>query len=199
MENKKLIDIERDFTEEEEMLFKPGIVTPKEELPDTMEEIVIRQYKLGMTLKQITKGQGLSYGKIYEILHRHNVPLKHGRYNHSGSGDRMLTMSQLEKESLVTDYLAGMELKDLYEKYNINKHGCYSILDAAGVARRQKRHTVALDLDKIIRATTVADSEVEPVEFFDEGETITVIINKNAVRPVGKIDFTIYLSEGEGK
>lgn len=100
------------------------------------EEIIVSQYKLGMTLKVITKIHGISYGRLYEILNRHKVPFK--RYAASASGDRMSYMTDEERVNLIKDYEKGMALSLIYSKYNINKHGCYSILDEAQVPRRNK-------------------------------------------------------------
>ncbi|WP_226803050.1 hypothetical protein, partial [Collinsella aerofaciens] len=157
------IDIEKDFIEDEEELFlpkkKPTESQETEEetdipLPLTLDEIVAKQYKEGKTLKEITKANGISYGKVYEILNRLNIPLRHGRYSSSKSGDRIMTMTQLEKKSLIADYKAGMPMNEILEKYQINKHGCYSILDEAKVERRSK--VKSLPINRLIATVSGA-------------------------------------------
>lgn len=180
MEKDKLIDIENDFLEDNESIFVP---TPqKAPLPLTTEELIVKQYKLGMTLKQITTENGLSYGKVYEILTRLGVALRHGRYNSTKSGDRILTMSSLEKSSLIADYLAGFHVKDMLERYSINKHGLYSILDEANVDRRQKSHTQAVNVGKVAKAMTTLRVEPteEPIEAWTEGNMLRIVIRKSA-------------------
>ena len=127
MREARFIDFDNDFEEEQSAAASLGL---------SQDDIVIKQYKVGMTVKAIVADNGISYGKVYEILSRNGVPLRSGRYNNTKSGERILTMGELEKRSLINDYLAGMQLKALFEKYEINKHGCYLILDAANIPRR---------------------------------------------------------------
>lgn len=134
----KIIDFENDFTEEEEDVFltreEKGIGVEN----TTLEDIVASKYKLGLPIKQIRKEHNISSGKVYEILARKGVPLRNGRYR-SKYMERATTMSQLERQSLILDYEMGTPLEDIYKKYDINKHGCYLILDEANVPRRQDR------------------------------------------------------------
>lgn len=128
--NRKL-DIEVDFIEDEE---EGGESKTKDTL--TLDEIIVKKYKLGMNLTKIMHDHNISSGSLYNILNRNRVPLRNGRHT-SKSQDRVTNMSQMEKKSLISDYLKGMTLIDIYKKYDINKHGCYQILDEAGVPRRQ--------------------------------------------------------------
>ena len=119
----KWIDLEKDFVEEKEM--------------ELIEEVVVNQYKGGMGVKEIIKRNGIPAGTVYSILKRHNVPLRSPHYD-SKSRDRLLTMTKEEKDNLIQDYLNGMSTAEIYKKYDINKHGCYTILDLAGIPRRKR-------------------------------------------------------------
>jgi hypothetical protein len=184
MEKSRLIDINNDFTEEEEAVFLP---VPKHEIEYiSLDETIIRKYKLGMTLKHITKEHGISYGKVYEILHRNNVPLRHGSYKATKSADRLSTMTGAEKQRLIDDYLSGMPLKVLFDQYNINKHGCYIVLDEAGIPRRHKQSTTTgtkVDKEKI----TFDDL---PVEITRQGETLHITLLKKHITPVESIQLS---------
>lgn len=203
----RAIDLENDFLEEDEQL-----LTPEADRPLTAEEVIIAQYKMGMTLKEIVKGNGTSYGRVYEILNRNNVQKRKGNYNSSQSGDRLLVMSQLEAASLISDYKEGVPLAEIMNKYSINKHGCYTILDEAGVPRRHKKSPLTLDINKIIEAgkteelpTTpkkkiqfkmkpVAPPE-EPVELALDGNTLHIHITKREITSLDKINIVINLKE----
>jgi hypothetical protein len=195
----RLIDFENDFTEEEEMLFLP------KDTPLTTEEIIIKQYKLGMTLKQIVKGNGTSYGRVYEILNRNGVPRRHGRYN-TDSGDRLLTMTKLERASLISDYNEGLPISEIMSKYDINKHGCYTILDEAGVPRRQNKRPLDMDIEKIANAgeekteqlemdlDKVVDSVAVAEVKWDE-TTRTLHITLDTAKTTDKINVVVDLKE----
>lgn len=172
MNSDKQLDFQNDFLEDDESIFVPTpkkTVTPEEvtqaKAPLSFDELICKEYKLGMTLKQITKKNGISYGKVYEILNRMGVKLRHGRYASSKSGDRLLTMSSFEKTSLISDYKNGLPTAELLSKYDINKHGLYSILDAAGVPRRHKQHTPPVNIGRVSEAVTqLRKEEPEPEE-----------------------------------
>lgn len=164
MRDERKIDLQNDFTEEEESVFtterfiarkvsedelaefkkawekmEPApVVTPEESKRLSMEDVIAKQYKLGMTLKQIQTEHNISAGKVYEILARKGVPLRNGRQR-SKSNERLSMMTELEKQSLIRDYKDGMPLASIFNKYDINKHGCYIILDEANIPRRLER------------------------------------------------------------
>jgi hypothetical protein len=121
------------------------------------EEVVVKQYKGGLTLKQITKIHGISYGRLYEILNRHKVPFR--RYAASASGDRISYMTNEERVNLIKDYEKGMALSLIYSKYNINKHGCYAILDEAQVPRRNQPFLIDIivPVKRIVRRTKLSN------------------------------------------
>lgn len=172
MKHDKQLDFQNDFLEDDESISVPTpkkTVTPEEvaqaKAPLSFDELICKEYKLGMTLKQITQKNGISYGKVYEILNRMGVKLRHGRYASSKSGDRLLTMSSFEKASLISDYKEGLPTAELLSKYAINKHGLYSILDAAGVPRRHKQPTPPVNIGRVSEATTqLRKEEPEPEE-----------------------------------
>lgn len=143
--NMQYIDVANDFTEEEVAVFQPAVAVaekPKqEEKPkaeaSSLDAHVAAQYRAGMNLKDISKANNISAGKIYGILDRMAVPLRSGRYK-TASGDRLATMSNAEKQRLIDSYLSGTPLETLYETHNLNKHGLYRVLDEANIPRRHK-------------------------------------------------------------
>lgn len=171
MKHDKQLDFQNDFLEDDESISVPTpkkTVTPEEvaqaKAPLSFDELICKEYKLGMTLKQITKKNGISYGKVYEILNRMGVKLRHGRYASSKSGDRLLTMSSFEKASLISDYKEGLPTAELLSKYAINKHGLYSILDAAGVPRRHKQPTPPVNIGRVSESEAVTQLRKEEPE-----------------------------------
>jgi len=176
----EMFDWENDFTEEEEAVFEPsstnkekyhfdiemGIGSPGED-EETMEELVARKYKLGMNVTDIRRDHGVSAGTIYRILHRNNIPLRNGKESKYSS------MSAEDKELLVEDYLEGMSMKDIYNKYNITKHGAYTIIDEFQAPRRNEskawednRLSEVEDyvMEREDEATNAKEEEVEEIE-----------------------------------
>src|SRR5699024_5631746 len=137
MEERKSLDLDLDLDfEEEEGKEESNNKTDKRVL--SLEETIIKKYKLGMNLTKIIQDHDISSGKLYDILNRNKVPLRAGRYN-SDSNDRISKMSKIEKMSLIEDYNKGVPLVTIYKKHKINKHGCYQILDENNVPRRQNK------------------------------------------------------------
>ena len=131
------LDPELDFTEEEEAIMRPNIFTPKLSDELRLASKVAQQYKAGVSATKIMKDNNISAGKMYEILRKKGVPLRSNRYA-TKSTLRTMMMTEQEKNSLIADYQSGVPLETIYNKYKINKNGCYSILDEANVARREK-------------------------------------------------------------
>lgn len=82
-----LIDIENDFTEEEESVFAPkrsvgtnvvGLTDALNATP-TFEESIIKKYQAGMPVIRLTKQYGMSTATLYKILDTHNVRLRGAR------------------------------------------------------------------------------------------------------------------------
>jgi hypothetical protein len=196
MENRNLFDFAHDFSDDD-LIFLPKEEIKKVEAakPLTPEEIIIKQYQGGMTLKQIVKGNGTSYGRVYEILNRNGVALRSGRYN-SKSNNRLVVMSKLEQASLIADYKAGLSMVEILEKYNINKHGCYAILDTAGVPRRQNKNPLLLDINKITEVEKyVVTPATEPIMAHWDETTRTLHIKVKKNRPIENITLTFNLGE----
>lgn len=246
MRDERKIDLQNDFTEEEESVFTterfiarkvsedelaefkknweesaPGIVAPQPEVERlSMEDIVAKQYKLGMTLKQIQREHNISAGKVYEILARKQVPLRNGRQP-SKSHERLSMMTELEKKSLVRDYKDGMPLESIFKKYDINKHGCYIILDEADIPRRLERETgneLANEMvdnigDKLSKSNDLITGDTgititEPINTatFDQDfkakldlqdNTLHIKINKKHKEPIKSIQLSLDFGEDE--
>lgn len=173
VEKDRLIDFDNDFTEEEEAVFQ---ATPQNTITARvgvtalleLEEQVVKKYRGGMSVVQIAKDYDISFGKIYDILARHGVPLRNGRSKRSKSYKRLKSMTRKEKETLINDYINGMSLKEIFKKYNINKHGVYTLLNEANVPLKQ---------DRKLHNEKEWQSEVEPkhgqrtiFDFIDEAE-----------------------------
>lgn len=128
MLQKSKINLATDFNEDE-----VAAITPK---PLSTKDQLVIMYKTGVSVKQIAAEFNISIGKVYEVLKRKQVTLRQGRNVGSKSAKRIMTMTTMQKENLISDYRSGMQLADIYSKYNINKHGAYSILDEYNVPRR---------------------------------------------------------------
>ncbi len=123
------LDIKNDFREEDS-LFQPSVHTVSKQ-----EEDIAKDYQNGLGITDLTSKYDVSVGTVYNALRRQKVTLRKGMYK-SRAGNRLLTMTTLEKDSLVADYLSGMAMSEIYTKHRINKHGCYTILDERNIARR---------------------------------------------------------------
>lgn len=123
------LDIKNDFREEGS-LFQPSVHTVSKQ-----EENIAKDYQNGLGITDLTSKYDVSVGTVYNALRRQKVTLRKGMYK-SRAGNRLLTMTTLEKDSLVADYLSGMAMSEIYTKHRINKHGCYTILDERNIARR---------------------------------------------------------------
>lgn len=123
------LDIKNDFREEDS-LFQPSVHTVSKQ-----EEKIAKDYQNGLGITDLTSKYDVSVGTVYNALRRQKVTLRKGMYK-SRAGNRLLTMTTLEKDSLVADYLSGMAMSEIYTKHRINKHGCYTILDERSIARR---------------------------------------------------------------
>ncbi|AFQ96428.1 hypothetical protein [Bacillus phage vB_BceM_Bc431v3] len=123
------LNTETDFREEGS-LFQPTLHTVS-----SFEENIATDYQNGLGIQGLTEKYDVSVGTVYNALRRQKVTLRKGMYK-SRAGNRLLTMTTLEKDSLVADYLSNMAMTEIYKKHRINKHGCYMILDERSVARR---------------------------------------------------------------
>lgn len=102
-----------------------------------LDRLIADRYEEGYLIKDIVEEFNISQGSVYNSLSREGVPLR-STVNNSKSATRIESMSQLEKLTLKQDYLKGMPLEQIYQKYDINKHGCYMLLDELGVGRRRE-------------------------------------------------------------
>jgi Mor family transcriptional regulator len=194
MLEKSKIDIHNDFTEEEVAAIKPKEVSAEQQL--------IQMYKAGVTLKQISRKFNVSMGKIYEILNRNRVEARQGRKAGSKSAKRLMTMTAMQKQNLINDYRDGMTLQLIYDKYKINKHGVYTILDENNVPRRdttEKHHThnnsrkkeEAVEVKTPSEILTAMDQRVavhtEPIEIHRDGDKLYVTVTKKVINPINHV------------
>ena len=194
MLEKSKIDIENDFTEEE-----VAAIAPK---PLPKEEQIAKKYQAGLPVLQIAKEHNISTGKIYNILNRKGVKLRNGRTLKSQSASRLITMTAVQKQNLINDYLDGMMLKTIFDKYDINKHGTYAILDEQNVPRRDdpslhtghhynnSRNRAAR---KAYKSHAKAAAEAEDVSYYIEDGTLCITISKKRIMPVENIQISFEL------
>lgn len=213
MGNRK-IDFEKDFlefTDEEESAFQTQ--GDKEDTTEqdkgrilTEEEVVAKKYRLGMSVQQIRKEHDISFGKVYEILAKKDVPLRNGRYR-SKSNDRISMMTELEKQSLIADYKGGMQIEQIYKKYDINKHGCYIILDEANVPRRLDRTPEKSPIPEMVENIKVKSSEDTAktlkikspaiMEISRDGDILNINVTKQRENPIDFVNVSFKLEDDE--
>jgi Mor family transcriptional regulator len=202
MLEKSKIDILKDFTEDEVAALKPKELSP--------EEQVTKMYLAGVTVKAIASQFNLSIGKVYEVLSRKQVPLRNGRTSGSKSAQRLMTMTSMQKQNLINDYRDGMALADIYDKYKINKHGVYTILDGNNVPRRDNKtrnhnHNNSRKKEEEVEVgtpseiLTALDQRIAvhtgPVELRREGDTLHVTVFKKRISQVENIILNVSLAE----
>lgn len=100
-----LIDIENDFTEEEESMFatkktikknlQPGLSESNVTVPQmpTMEESIVAKYQAGMPVTRLMRQYGMSTTIMYKILNKYGVPLRGARnqYTNPDAGSASTT------------------------------------------------------------------------------------------------------------
>lgn len=200
MSDERKIDLQNDFTEEEEAVFqviKPNIsatdITEDSEAYE-FERTIVSMYKAGVPIKEM---KWVSIGRVYEILAKHGVELRNGRYR-SKSNDRIITMTALEKKSLIAEYKKGITLAEIYRKYDINKHGVYILLDEAGIPRRRDAvigREKAAEMVHNMNKSTTAKLKTEPIEISRKGDTLYVKITKRMPTDLSHINVSINLGE----
>ncbi|QFP93494.1 UNVERIFIED_ORG: hypothetical protein Xoosp15_229 [Xanthomonas phage Xoo-sp15] len=191
------LDITNDFREEDS-LFQPSLHTVS-----SSEEKIAKDYQNGLGITDLTSKYDVSVGTVYNALRRQKVTLRKGMYK-SRAGNRLLTMTTLEKDSLVEDYLSGMAMSEIYTKHRINKHGCYTILDERSIARRGgSRMGVGKKVEKEQddeQLTMILDAlekkRVEITEAHIEGEMLHIKMKIFPEVSLDKINIVIDLKEG---
>lgn len=151
-----------EFTKEEAKAFATTNVSAEDV---ASESAIVKMYSEGRTVGEIQDTFKISSGKMYEIITRHNLPLRNGRIKSSKAGKRLQEMTKNEKRNLVKDYEDGMNLNDIYKKYNINKHGTYTILNEFKVDRK-------------VAIRKVADRGSKPAVLDDSRNSLLVDKNK---------------------
>jgi hypothetical protein len=161
------IDIMNDFTDEEiEALAvpKPTLDAIAEDSTLPTDKKIAMCYSSGIPVKPILDHFDISAGRLYDILSREGVQT--GRFKASKSAKRIDSMTAKEKQDLINDYRSGMQMNDIFDKYDINKHGCYSVLNEHKVPRRQnykpkgqKTKKIANEMLKNIAAVTPTTTE----------------------------------------
>jgi transposase len=194
MLEKSKIDIANDFTEEEVAAIKPKTLSP--------EKQVVKLYLAGVGLRSISEQFDISMGKIYEILNRNQVKTRQGKRAGSKSAQRLMTMTGMQKQNLINDYRDGMTLKAIFEKYKINKHGVYTILDENNVPRRDTSERIVTHNNSCKKEETVevkTPSEIltamdqrvavhtEPIMIHRDGDKLYVTITKKVQNPINEV------------
>lgn len=125
------IDVTRDFTEEEEAVFLPKSKRNTSDTPSAIEEsmadTVARLYTSAVPVKAITSQLGITYGRMYKMLEAKGIPKRTGQ---------LPPITDSEKRYVVEDYLNGMKMEDMFEKYHANKGMIYKVLDEYDIPRR---------------------------------------------------------------
>lgn len=141
-----------EFTKEEAKAFATSSVSAEDV---ASEAAIVKMYSEGHTVEEIKNTFKISSGKMYEIITRHSLPLRNGRVKSSKAGKRLQEMTKKEKRNLVKDYEDGMNLNDIYKKYNINKHGTYTILNEFRVDRK-------ISIRKLSERSSKKDTKASP-------------------------------------
>ncbi|WNO29900.1 hypothetical protein [Bacillus phage SDFMU_Pbc] len=155
-----------EFTKEEAKAFATTNVSAEDV---ASEAAIVKMYSEGHTVEEIKNTFKISSGKLYEIITRHSLPLRNGRIKSSKAGKRLQEMTQKEKRNLVKDYEDGMSLNDIYNKYSINKHGTYTILNEFRVDRK-------IAIRKVGESSSKKETKESPqnLMFVDDSKTPTV-------------------------
>src|SRR5574344_954690 len=74
-------------------------------------------------IEEACRSHHITCSEVIEILHRHNLALKYGQANKEEK-----VKSNPDKEAVIHDYIAGMKVKDIAERYGIKVNTLYNSL-----------------------------------------------------------------------
>ncbi|AEM38943.1 hypothetical protein Pyrfu_1075 [Pyrolobus fumarii 1A] len=136
------------------------------------DELVVKLYKEGVPIDEIAKRACINKATIYLILRRHGIePMRKRR--------RSKKLTPEEEEQLVREYMEGVPVQQLLEKYNISTTKLYEILKKHNVPHRSSRRSHS--------HRRVTPDEIEEIEkLYKQGATVYEIAKK-LERPVSTV------------
>lgn len=120
---------------------------------ETLKKLVSKLYiELGSG-DAVMKKLGMARTTVYRLLHEAGVDLPDR--NSQELYDKRKTLRDTSKKEAIQDYIDGMEIKDIFEKYHIRSASLYTALKDAGIPRRphgaQARRFKDKEAEEIVR------------------------------------------------
>lgn len=210
-EDEEVVEVARtepplEFLKDGHEMYKKGNSKVK---TSSIERNVLNQYISGAPVTMIIRENEISSGTLYSILQKHKIPNR-SRPSKVASTERLAEMSNITRNSLIIDYQQSVPLSKLFEKYDINKHGVYSILDAENIPRRNNDLSLPSNQEKEVNLEALKKAILEeppkltiplpyPVEpLTDQPEPIeaTIVVPKGSMKR-GAFTLVINLREVE--
>ncbi|ARQ95114.1 hypothetical protein FLAPJACK_187 [Bacillus phage Flapjack] len=136
-----MIDLKNDLVEDKLVVVEEKVKAPKgskNPLTPEQEAGVARMYLRGEKVVDIIAKYKIAAGRIYRILARNGIEKRAPEYNREGKA-RMLSLSKYEKDRIVDDYIRKVPVREILEKYGLNKYALYTVLDERKVTRQTEK------------------------------------------------------------
>ncbi len=141
---------------------------PREE----RDKLVVELYQKGVPVEEIAEKACINRATIYSILRRHGIqPSRKTR--------RSRELTPEEEKKLVEEYLSGIPVQELMEKYGLSATKLYNILSKYGVPRRAPRRSHS--------HRRITPEEVEEIrKLYEQGASVYEIA-KRLKRPISTV------------
>jgi DNA-directed RNA polymerase specialized sigma24 family protein len=113
---------------------RPRALSPRE------EDEVIAAYEAGMSQPKIGEVFGVSHGTVSNILKRHGVKTREGRFYRA--------LSSKEEDEVIAAYEAGMSQREIGEVFGVHHNAVYNILKRHGIKAREPGFPRALSSEE---------------------------------------------------
>ncbi|UNA01589.1 helix-turn-helix DNA binding domain protein [Bacillus phage vB_BcgM] len=133
-----MIDLKHDLVEDKLVIVEEKVKAPRgsnNPLTPEQEAGVARMYIRGEKVVDIINKYKIAAGRIYRILARNGIEKRNPEYNREGKA-RALSLSKYEKDRIVDDYIRKVTIREIEQKYGLNRYGVYMVLDERKITRQ---------------------------------------------------------------
>ncbi|QEM43242.1 helix-turn-helix DNA binding domain protein [Bacillus phage Chotacabras] len=133
-----MIDLKNDLVEDKLVVVQEKVKAPKgskNPLTKEQEQGVARMYLRGEKVADIIDKYKIAAGRIYRIIARNGIEKRNPEYNREGKA-RANALSKYEKDRIVDDYIRKVTIREIEQKYGLNRYGVYMVLDERKITRQ---------------------------------------------------------------
>ena len=118
------------------------------EIPKEIQDQMCRDYRQGVSIRNIARIYGIGRNKAYEIVQSGCDKVKTGR-------------PKVSRDSMIEDYINGLSLTKLATKYGYKRSTVYLIIKRNGVQMREARDiTRKSDIINELQIGQISQSEI---------------------------------------